>query len=217
MTLREIFALASAAVMTVGTVWYIVLISKKNENVKPVLAAWIVMASTLNLSFATYWTSPKHNLISNAGNAAAAISSFSILAVIVWLQIKHSVKLVFSSFQKWCLGIAGAIAALWVIVVWGLGGTGVIPNMLTQMLMLVGYVATGERLLKSEKNTEPFFFWICIFISGVFALFVAVKSIDPLAYVYAVRATVTTAILLVLMYIADRKPKTVPRMKPQFE
>ena len=191
MTLREISALVSASVMMIGTFWYIAAVVKGNDKIKPVLATWIVLAGTMTLAFATYWTSPKHSLVSNAGNATGVVSTISILSVIVWFSLKRDIKLAFSEFQKWCLAIAAIIAAFWAILVWGFGGTGIIPNVLTQILMLVGYIATGERLMKADRNTEPFFFWTCIMVSGAFAIFVAVKSIDPLAYIYAIRGSLS--------------------------
>jgi len=213
MTLREISALVSSSVMMIGTFWYIYLVIKGDDRVKPILATWIILASTMTLGMATYWTSPKHSLIGNIGNATGVVSTISILSVIVCVSLNRGIKLAFSEFQKWCLKVAGFIALLWIVLVWGFGGTGVIPNILTQILMLVGYVATGERLMRADRNTEPFFFWTCIMLSGAFAIYVAVKSIDPLAYIYAVRATVTTSILLILMYLANRKSKMAFRIQ----
>lgn len=212
-----IFAIMSSSVMMIGTFWYIYLVIKADGKVSPILATWIILASTMTLAFATYWTSPKHSLIGNVGNATGVVSTISILSTVVLVSLKRGIKLAFSEFQKWCLKVAGVIALFWVVLVWGFGGTGVIPNVLTQILMLVGYVATGERLMKANRNTEPFFFWTCIMLSGAFAIIVAVKKTDPLAYIYAIRATVTTAVLLVLMYQAGRKSKTALRTQVQFE
>ena len=85
MTLRELSSLMSAVFVIVGAVWYIYA-ALRGDKVKPVLASWIILGGTMTLSFATYWTSPKHSLVSNGCNAGSVIACLSILATTFWIH-----------------------------------------------------------------------------------------------------------------------------------
>jgi hypothetical protein len=195
MTLREWSAVVSIVLVTIGTVWYIRLAIC--GKVKPVLASWIVLGGTMTLSFATYWTSPKHSLIGNASNAASVFSCGGILITAICLQ---GLKVKFIAFQKWCLAIAGFITLLWITLVWKFHQTGVLPNILTQVLLVVGYIVTAHKLWHATINTESFFTWWCITIASAVALYTALASSDSLATLYASRATLASLTLVVLMY-----------------
>lgn len=204
MTSRELSALISAGLVLAGTVWYIV-VAIGGTKVKPVLASWIVLAGTMTLSYATYWTSPKHNLVSNACNAASVLSTLSILATVIGLNLGNRRKVKFSSFQKWCLLISGLIAAYWIILVFGLYGTGTIPNILTQILMLIGYLVTAERLWNAEKNTESLMTWGMIALGSSVAVYTSIVSRDWLALLYAGRAAIAATTIVGLMYRLEKK------------
>lgn len=204
MTLRVISALASTILVIVGTIWYVQL-ALRRIKVKPVLASWAVISGTMTLSFATYWTTPNHSIVSNACNAISVLSTGSILITSIWLTVKESKGLSFSRFQKNCLWISLAIAVFWIVLVWGFKGTGIIPNILTQVLMLIGYVVTMEKLWRAKGNSESIFTWWCILLAGIIALYTGIVSHDALVILYATRTTLGTAILVWLMYRADRK------------
>jgi hypothetical protein len=188
----------------VGTIWYVYL-ALNEIKVKPVLASWIVLSGTMTLSFATYWTTPNHSLVSNACNAISVFSVGSILITALWLNFKQGKGVSFSNFQKGCLWVSFAITILWAVLVWGLKGTGVIPNILTQVLMLIGYLVTAEKLWHAKSNSESLFTWWCILLAGVSALYTGIVSHDNLAILYAARTTFGTVILVWLMYRAERK------------
>jgi len=203
LTLREWSALASAALMLGGGTWYIVQILRK--EITPVFAAWIVLGGTLCLSFATYWTNPAKSLVSNAANAAAAFEGLATLVVLAIQNMKSHEKISFSPFQKFCLKVSALIAALWVTIVWGFHGTGFIPNVLTQLLMIIGYVVMVPRLWNATKNTDSYVLWSCIGLSCLFGLYTAAVSGDKLAVLYASRGFIASATIVCLMYRADRK------------
>jgi hypothetical protein len=196
LTLRELSALVSTIFVIFGTVWYIV-VAISGEKVKPILASWIVFAGTMTLSFATYWTAPKHSLISNACNAASVISTLSILGTVWYLQKGKPVQ--FSGFQKICLWTSAAIAVLWVTLVWGFKGSGIVPNILTQVLMVIGYLVTVQKLWSAKQNTESIITWGSIMIASIIALYTGIVSDDTLAILYSVRAAVASATIVVLM------------------
>lgn len=204
MTLRELSSITSASLVMVGTIWYVYL-ALRGDKVKPVLAGWIIMSGTMTLSFATYWTSPKHSLISNACNAGSVISCLMILAATFWIHLRAGDALSFSKFQKWCLAFSGLIASFWVVLVWVFHGTGTVPNILTQVLMIVGYSVIAKKLWRATENTEPFFTWICITIGCGIAMYTGIVSSDALVILYGARATVSAATLVWLMYRIERR------------
>lgn len=198
MTTREISALVSTVLVMVGTSWYIYL-AMKGVKVRPVLASWIVLAGTMTLSFATYWTAPKHSLVSNAGNAIGVVSTVANMLTALWIDLKQGKGITFTKFQKKCLWAALIIAIYWMVLVWGLKGSGMIPNILTQVLMIIGYLVTIEKLWHAERNTESLFTWWCITFASAIALYTAVVSHDSLATLYAIRATVASGTIVLLM------------------
>jgi len=204
MTLRELSALVTTIIILVGTTWYI-FAALKGTKVKPVLPSWIVMSGTMTLSFATYWTSPKHSLISNAINAVSVLSTGAILIVAIYLHFRNGDSVRFSRFQKWCLWISAFIAAFWIIAVWGLKGTGIVPNILTQILMLIGYLVTIQKIWGAPKNTESLFTWWCLVIASIIGLYTGIVSHDGLAILYAARATLASATLVWIMHRIERK------------
>lgn len=203
MTLRETSALVSATLSVAGTSWYIWLVIR--IKVRPTLASWIVFSGTMLLSFSTYWTSPTRSLVSNAANAAGVLSTVSILSVVWFCHWQRGGKLSFTSFQKWSLLTAGLIALLWVVLVWGLRGTGVLPNILTQVLMIIGYLVTVQKLWRAKSNTESYGLWGCLLLASVVGLYTGLVSKDNLAILYCSRATVATATIVWLMYRIEKR------------
>jgi len=163
------------------------------------------MGGTMTLSFATYWTTPGHNIISNACNAISVVSTVSILVVAIHLNVKQGKGVSFSRFHKICLWISLIIAIFWIVLVWGFNGTGTIPNILTQVLMIIGYLVTAEKLWFAQRNSESLFAWWCITIASAIALYTAIVSHDSLAALYATRATLASATMVWLMHRAERK------------
>ena len=206
MTPREMSALVSVIVAIIGTVWYVQL-ALRGIKVRPILASWIVISGTMTLSFATYWTTPGHSLVSNACNAVSVLTTGSILIAALYLHIRQRSGFNLSRFQKACLVASAIIAIFWVVLVWGFKGTGMIPNILTQVLMLIGYAVTAEKLWYAEKNSESLFTWWCILLAGAIALYTGIKSRDKLAILYAVRTLLSTIVLLWLMYRAEHKAR----------
>ncbi len=208
MTLRELSALVSLIIVVFGTIWYICLVLW-GQKVKPVLATWIVLSGTMTLGFVTYLTAPKHSLISNIGNTSGVITTLSVFLAVAWKNMKGGKRVQFNRFQFWSLMISLAIAILWIAIVWGFKGTGIVPNILTQILMAVGYIVTAERLWYATKNTESLMLWWCVAISSAIALYTAILSHDGLAVLYSVRATITSGTLVWLMYRADKKSQLI--------
>jgi len=203
-TPREMSALIATVIGIVGTAWYIYL-ALTGSKIKPVLASWVVLSGTMTLSFATYWTTPGHSLIGNTANAVGVLNAISILITASYLTVKQGEGVRFSKFQKTCLWASLAIAILWIVNVWILKGTGILPNILMQILMVVGYLVTAEKLWSSRGNSESFFLWWSVTIASAISLYTAYVSNDNLAILYATRATIASATIVWLMRRAERR------------
>ncbi len=204
MTTREYSALISMILVIVGTCWYIHLIVI-NEKVSPVIGSWIINCGATLLSLFTYLTTPKHSLVSNATNTISVVTISSILAFAWWYGSKRGKKVTFNPFQKWSLFCSLMIALLWIVIVWGYHRTGILPNILTQVMMLVGYAVTAERLLHAEKNTESLFTWWCILAASLVGLITGILSDDMLAILFTSRTFIGTAVLVTLMHRLERR------------
>ncbi len=201
---KVIVAVVSTIIMIFGSGWYVwqAILDKK---VKPVLASWIILSVTLTLSFATYWTTKKHSLIGNIGGLASAGTAIPILLVLTVLHIKRGKKLLLNKFQKFCLCVSAAIAALWVVIVWGLGLTGDIPFWMTQVLMLIGYSVTAQKFRLAKSNSESLMTWGCISLSTGMAFYISYATGQNLAMFSNARGAVCAAILALLARRAERR------------
>ncbi len=204
MDLKLIVGSISTAIMVFGTAWYIWQ-AILDEKVKPVLASWIILGTTLTLSFVTYWTTRKHSLMGNIGGLASAGSAVSILTVLAILNVRRGKRLSFNPFQKVCLTISALIAILWIVIVWGLGRTGDIPFWMTQALMVIGYTVTAQKFLRAERNSESLMTWGCISLSSAFAFYPSFAEHQVLAMFGNARAAVCAAGLTWLAWRIGRK------------
>jgi hypothetical protein len=193
-------------IVVIGTTWYITL-ALRGIKVKPVHAAWIVNSAATILSFLTYLTAPKHSIVSNAYNAASVLTINSILVTSIILARREKKGLHFSPFQKKCLKGSLLIAIFWIVLVWGFHGTGIIPNLMTQVMMVIGYIMIGERLWGATENTESLFGWWCTVLSSSAGLVTAIISADWLASIFAGRTFIGSLILVSLMHCAERRSR----------
>jgi hypothetical protein len=206
MTLREKAAIVSAVLVIVGTIWYIYL-ALSGKKVKPVLAAWIVNSVATILSFATYWTAPKHSFVSNAYNATSILTINAILVASLILMRREKKGLSFSPFQIKCLWCSALITIIWVVLVWGFHGTGTVPNVLMQVMMLIGYFVIAERLWRATANTESLFTWWCIVLASLAGMVTAAMSHDWLASLFAGRTLFGSFTLVLLMHRAEYRSR----------
>ena len=98
---------------------------------------------------------------------------------------------------------SAVITVLWIILKWGMGQTGVIPNVLTQILLIISYSMLIVKFSNAQKNTESMVTWWCVFLSSVVGIYTAHMKGDSLAYLYAVRSTVMCGILVYTLHRID--------------
>lgn len=204
---RELLALISASIMIGVSIWYSIRLLQ--GKIETVIASWILGSATLALSFGTYWTGAKHSFSGNAANLGAMVGCSMVLCVLLWLKAEGRVKLGITPFQKWCLGISGAIAVLWAAIVIGLRGTGDLPNILIQALMLLSYVMLYKKLWHAKENRESFVLWGGICLSSAIGLFPAVMSGEWQSITYCTLSVLRTAAVVVLMIRLELRARSL--------
>lgn len=203
METREISAILTSIFILGGSFWYAILVMR--GEIKPVLASWIVLASTLSLSLVTYMTTKEFNWASSTMNGTSA---FSALFVLVAIRLKVEGGITFSLFQKRSLMASGVILALWIVLVWGFGKSGNVPNLLTQILMVIGYALTAQKLWGATTNTDSSVMWWAITLAGFTGLYTAINSGDRgdgLAIIYSVRSLICSSFILFLIWRIGKK------------
>jgi hypothetical protein len=204
---RELLALTSASIMIVVSIWYSIQLLR--NKIETVIASWMLGTITLALSFGTYWTGAKHSFSGNAANFGAMVGCSMVLCVLLWLKFQGRVKIGITPFQKWCLGISAVIIVLWAVIVIGFRGTGDVPNILTQTLILLSYVMLYKRLWHAKENKESFVLWGGICLSSAIGLFPAIMSGEWQSITYCTLSVLRTAITVALMIRLELRARSL--------
>ncbi len=181
-----------------GLFWYIGLVLM--GRIQTVVASWLVSTVALVLSLVTYFSSPNANWLGGTLNAASAIAVFCTLVAVYVQSRRDGVSVTFTLFQVKCLITSLGITILWIILKWGMGKTGIIPNVLTQILLIISYTMLIVKFWSAPRNTESLITWWCVFLSSVVGIYTAHLKADPLAYLYAIRSTVMCGILVYALH-----------------
>ena len=178
----------------------------------PVFASWFILTVSVGLAFWTYYKTETHNLIDNIGNTVDLIVVLMILFTIsMWGE---NVRAGFTWFEIANLVVAGLIVIFWIK-----SKNHFNSNLAIQVLMIIGYIPLMTRLATANENPEPWSVWIPIWVAAVFSMVPAYlpKQIEEgsqkkkkwknviLPRVYATRATLITAVVLILMLRLELK------------
>lgn len=199
--MREITIVLTAVFMTTATLWYDYLTLRR--KIRPAVAHWFVLNTAMSLAFWTYWNAPEHSLVGNIGNFTGMLSTNLNFFVVLWARWRdNELKYEFTPFQKKSLFFAVSIVALWFVLRYVVGSSyaAIIANLLTQVLMLVGYIMLIQRLQKSVQHSESMVVWASIFAASTFSFFPAFLKGDWLAMLHATRGTVSSAPVVWLIW-----------------
>lgn len=184
--LRLFSVSAVCATNLVIGVRYIFLI--RRGRISPALAMWVFFTIAVVGSLLTYLAEGDFGLLDNILNTADLVLVSAVAAAIA-LWGDRSTR-----FTRFDLGCLAAVAAI--LAAWGLTRQHVASHAAIQAILAVAYFPVVKRLWSSERNTESFTMWIGLMLAPAFSL---LSSRGMLASVYAVRAMVSTALLMVLM------------------
>lgn len=180
-----------------------------HKKIQPSLAMWTFFTTAVAMSLATYMAEGDFSLWDNILNTTDLLLVGTI-SVFILIFGEKSAR--FDRFDTFCLAAVAVIAVFWFTT-----QTHILSHMLIESIMLIAYIPVIRRLWKSKENTEPYSVWILLMIAPVFSL---LSSKGLLATIYAVRAILSTGILMLLMlridYLGRREMKKVVRMNTNY-
>ena len=168
----------------------------RRGTIKPALAMWVFFSIAVGGSLSTYLSAGSFTFLDNILNSADLFLCIYV-AVIIYLFGDKSTR--FTGFDRACL-----IAVLVILGFWLLTRQHATAHSLIQLILVIAYFPVIKRLWNSQENTESFAVWIGLLLAPVFSL---LSSKGTLATVYALRAIVSTALLMVLMARAERRSR----------
>ena len=168
----------------------------RRGTIKPALAMWVFFSIAVGGSLSTYLSAGSFTFLDNILNSADLFLCIYV-AVIIYLFGDKSTH--FTGFDRACL-----IAVLAILGFWLLTRQHATAHSLIQLILVIAYFPVIKRLWNSQENTESFAVWIGLLLAPVFSL---LSSKGTLATVYALRAIVSTALLMILMARAARRSR----------
>lgn len=160
----------------------------------PASATWLIFWIAVMLSFSTYRKSKQRGMIDNIANTADIVGVSIIFSVVLYRGGAESLR--FYAFDAGCL-----IAAMVILGFWAITKNHIMANLLTQVLLVVGYFPTISKLVTSEKNPEPLTAWLVAWAGSALAVYppLAAEKKNWLAAVYAIRALFFISVLIGIM------------------
>jgi len=194
--MRLLSILCVLAINVFIAVRYTVLI--RRGAIKPALAMWIFFTIAVGGSLSTYLLDGDYTLLDNILNSSDLLLC-AYIALLIVLFGDTSTR--FNRFDLGCLA-----AVLVILVFWALTRQHASANLLIQVILVIAYFPVVKRLWNSVENTESFAVWIGLLLAPLASL---LSSKGTLADVYAVRAIVSTSLLMLLMLRAEVRGRRV--------
>lgn len=160
----------------------------KRQRIQPSLAMWVFFTIAVIGSLVTYLAEGEFGLLDNILNTADLVLCGGV-AIAIAVYGDRSTR--FDRFDLGCL-----LAVLVILVVWAFTRQHVLAHAAIQLILVIAYIPVVRRLWMAERNTESYVMWFGLMLAPIFSL---LSSKGLLATIYAVRAIVCTALLLLLM------------------
>lgn len=168
----------------------------RRGTIKPSLAMWTFFSIAVAGSLATYLSDGDFSLLDNILNSADLLLCVYV-AIVIFLFGDKSTK--FTRFDRGCL-----VAVIIILIFWALTRRHAEANLFIQSILVIAYFPVVKRLWNSKENTESFAVWFALLLAPIFSL---LSSKGTLASIYAVRAIISTSLLLVLMAAAEMRSR----------
>lgn len=195
MSLSIIAPFLVTLIMLLFAIWYSYQTYK--GVIQPALSTWIIMLTGTSLSLITFLLASNWDIKSGILNIADVMTCIILLTTtIIWSKSKVR----FRPFEKYYL-----FCIVGILIVWFVSRNPYISNLLVQLLILIGYFPTIQKLISEKKNTESYSAWFIALSSGFIGAIPVLESRNFLSFVYVGRTIIMISIILLLMYFYDRK------------
>ncbi len=190
--LVEVLSIAAVCAINLGVGFrYCWLLRKR--TISPALAMWVFFTIATVGSLVTYLGEGSFTPMDNILNTADIVL---VITVMVFIGVYGDRSTRFSRFDYGCLAAVSAVVFAWLVT-----GQHVVAHSSIQAIMVIAYFPVVRRLWRARRNTESFTMWVGLMLAPLFSL---LSSQGVLATVYAVRASVCSGLLLLLMIKAER-------------
>ncbi len=179
------------ATIAVRAIWLI-----RHERIAPSLAMWVFFTIAVIGSLLTYLGEGRFGLLDNILNTTDVLLVSSI-AVATHLWGDSTTK--FNRFDLACLAVVVAIVIFWIG-----SREHTFTHIAIQGILVISYLPVIRRLWRTRRNAESYFVWTLMMLAPAFSL---LSSRGTLATIYAVRAMVSAAVLMILMARCDRSQR----------
>ena len=175
------------------------------KETKPVPATWILMMVMMSLSGWMYAMSPRKSWTGNIGVMTGIVNVAIILSGVVATNLRdRTLKVAFDKTQRFCLGCGVGVALCWFCTKEPL-----LAYALVQVIALIAYAATVQKLWRAERSSEPLFLWTSVLLANLCALYPAWVRHDLYSWIYLARAVPSTAGVIYLILRLKRKSREV--------
>jgi hypothetical protein len=172
----------------------------RRHRISPALAMWVFFTIAVIGSLITYLSDGEYGWLDNILNSADLILCGGVaIAIAIWGDRSSR----FDRFDLGCL-----LAVIVILVGWAVTRQHVAAHLAIQLILVVAYFPVIKRLWRSDRNTESFTMWIGLMLAPIFSL---LSSKGTLATVYAVRAILSTSLLLLLMIRVELRTRRLKR------
>jgi hypothetical protein len=166
----------------------------RRRRISPSLAMWVFFTIAVVGSLLTYLAQGAYTPWDNILNTADLLLVVSV-SVAIWIYGDPSTR--FNRFDLGCLAVVTAILGAWLLT-----RRHAVAHTAIQAILVVAYFPVVRRLWTGDRNTESYAVWTGLMLAPLFSL---LSSKGTLATVYAVRASASSGILLLLMLRAERR------------
>ncbi len=167
---------------------------------------WLIFVLAVGLSFITMIVRSVQSSWSFEGIVYNAADVLMVSSILCSLMKRAGGKIILESYELfYILGVFG-ICIFWV----SSGGT-YNTNILSQILISLGYAPTIHKMKEKKRNTESFLIWILLFFNALASIYPAALSGKLESFIYSLRATIMTFLFLVFMVIYENKSKKIAR------
>lgn len=193
--MKEFSTILPGFILLVFAAWYSYKIYR--GFVKPAFSTWLIMLLSVTLSIITYLISSHFNYLGAALNFGDVLTGVIILTTIL-LTRKFSLR--FHPFEKWYILASGVIVFFWMV-----SRSAFISNLLIQLLIVISYLPTIQKLIHEKKNSESLSAWGINLFASFASLVPSFASANILSVLYVFRSILMTSIVMSLIAIRNRR------------